>query len=109
MFTNIFICLGLLAVAGLFIWLARRALRLRNPFARWSLAVVTTVLCLCAAELALRLLDLPRTPADFQFVRPDGVTTVEAIYTIQAEDGALIHVRNVGIVVPPGQPWIVAE
>ncbi len=40
--------------------------------------------------------------ADYQIVRADGVTTVEAIYTIQAEDGALIHVRNVGIVVPPG-------
>lgn len=43
MFINILICLGLLAIAGLFVWLARRALRLRNPFARWSLAVVAAL------------------------------------------------------------------
>mgnify|MGYP003596733221 CR=1 FL=1 len=39
--------------------------------------------------------------ADYQITRPDGVTTVEAIYTIQAEDGALIHVRNAGIISAP--------
>lgn len=38
--------------------------------------------------------------ADYQITRPDGVTIVEAIYSIQAEDGALIHVRNVGIIAP---------
>ena len=43
MFTNILICLGLLAVAGLCIWLARRALHLRNPFARWALAIVASL------------------------------------------------------------------
>ena len=33
---------------------------------------MTTCLCLGLAELVLRLLDLPRTAGDFQFVRPDG-------------------------------------
>lgn len=40
--------------------------------ARWSLAAVTTVFCLGTAELALRVLDLPASAADFHFVRPDG-------------------------------------
>lgn len=40
--------------------------------ARWLLAALTTGLCLCLAELGLRVLDLPRTTPDFQFVRPDG-------------------------------------
>lgn len=40
--------------------------------ARWLLAAVTTCLCLGLAELGLRVLDVPRTTGDFQFVRPDG-------------------------------------
>ncbi len=38
--------------------------------------------------------------ADWQVTRPDGVTVVEALYTIRADDGALIHVHNLGIVAP---------
>jgi len=37
---------------------------------------------------------------DWQLIRGDGVTEVEADYMIQAEDGALIHVYNHGIIVP---------
>lgn len=39
MLTNIAIVLGLVAVAGLFFWLAKRAFRLRKPAARWVLVV----------------------------------------------------------------------
>lgn len=39
--------------------------------------------------------------ADWQLVRPDGVTEVEAIYDIRTDDGAVIHVVNRGIVAPP--------
>lgn len=39
---------------------------------RWLLAGVSACLCLGAAELVLRVLELPRQAADFQFVRPDG-------------------------------------
>jgi hypothetical protein len=35
--------------------------------------------------------------ADWQFVRPDGVLELEAKYTIQADDGALIMVNNWGL------------
>ena len=38
--------------------------------------------------------------ADWQTVRPDGVTLVEAIYAIRARDGAVISVRNRGLVTP---------
>jgi hypothetical protein len=37
--------------------------------------------------------------ADYQILRPDGVTSVEAKYTLRASDGALIYVVNRGIVV----------
>ena len=37
--------------------------------------------------------------ADYQVVRPDGVTTVEARYTLRASDGALIYIANRGIIV----------
>jgi hypothetical protein len=37
--------------------------------------------------------------ADYQVVRPDGVTTVEAKYTLRASDGALIYIANRGIIV----------
>src|SRR3954465_12550781 len=43
MLANILIFLALIAIASLFVWLARRALRLRNPVARWGLAVLATV------------------------------------------------------------------
>ena len=39
--------------------------------------------------------------ADWQLTRPDGVLDVDARYTIRASDGALIHVRNRGIVAFP--------
>ena len=34
---------------------------------------------------------------DWQLVRPDGFTTLEAEYLMRADDGTLIHVRNTGI------------
>lgn len=37
---------------------------------------------------------------DWQLIRADGVTEVEADYMIQADDGAMIHVYNHGIIVP---------
>jgi hypothetical protein len=48
--------------------------------------------------------------ADYQLVRPDGVTEVQAVYMIRTDDGALINVVNEGIIVPPvnagGAPYI---
>jgi len=35
---------------------------------------------------------------DYQLVRPDGVTTVEARYTLKTDDGALIYVNNRGLI-----------
>lgn len=35
--------------------------------------------------------------ADFQVVRPDGYTTLEARYVIALDDGALIYVVNTGV------------
>lgn len=35
--------------------------------------------------------------ADWQLVRSDGVAVLEARYTLQTEDGALIYVRNWGL------------
>lgn len=35
--------------------------------------------------------------ADWQIVRPDGITAVEARYTLQTDDGALIYVDNRGL------------
>ncbi|MEP7311844.1 MAG: DUF3237 domain-containing protein [Pseudomonadota bacterium] len=35
--------------------------------------------------------------ADWQYVRPDGVLSVEARYTLQTEDGSLISVNNRGM------------
>jgi hypothetical protein len=38
--------------------------------------------------------------ADYQFVNKENTRTeIEAIYTIQTEDGVLIHIRNVGLVI----------
>jgi hypothetical protein len=46
--------------------------------------------------------------ADWQTVRADGVTVVEAIYALKASDGAVIAVRNLGIVAPidGGAPYV---
>lgn len=46
--------------------------------------------------------------ADWQTVRADGVTVVEAIYAIRASDGAVIAVRNLGLVAPVegGSPYV---
>jgi hypothetical protein len=38
--------------------------------------------------------------ADWQLVRPDGVTEVNALYSIRTDDGAVIIVDNRGIIVP---------
>ena len=35
--------------------------------------------------------------ADWQIVRSDGVAELEARYTLQTDDGALIHVRNLAL------------
>lgn len=35
--------------------------------------------------------------ADFQFLRPDGVTELEARYILQCEDGARVYVENRGL------------
>jgi hypothetical protein len=35
--------------------------------------------------------------ADWQVIRPDGITEVEARYTLQTNDGALIYVVNRGL------------
>lgn len=35
--------------------------------------------------------------ADWQLVRPDGVAVLEARYTLQTDDGALIYVQNRGL------------
>ena len=35
--------------------------------------------------------------ADWQIIRPDGITEVEARYTLQTNDGALIYVVNRGL------------
>jgi mono/diheme cytochrome c family protein len=43
MLTNILIWLVVVALAGLFVWLARRALRLRRPGLRWALAVLAAL------------------------------------------------------------------
>src|SRR3954468_15654325 len=34
--------------------------------------------------------------ADWQLIRPDGVASLEARYTMQTADGALIYVQNIG-------------
>ncbi|WP_309645658.1 DUF3237 family protein [Phenylobacterium sp.] len=40
--------------------------------------------------------------ADWQTVRADGCAVVEAIYALEASDGAVIAVRNLGLVAPLG-------
>ncbi len=34
---------------------------------------------------------------DWQLIRPDGFTVLEASYLMRADDGAVIHIRNVGV------------
>jgi hypothetical protein len=41
--------------------------------------------------------------ADYQLVRSDGAVTIDADYMIETDDHVTIHVRNVGIVVPPAK------
>jgi mono/diheme cytochrome c family protein len=43
---NVLICLALVAIAALFVWLTRRALRLRNPAARWALTLFAALFAL---------------------------------------------------------------
>lgn len=38
--------------------------------------------------------------ADWQTVRADGVTVIEAIYALRTSDGAVIAVRNLGLISP---------
>jgi mono/diheme cytochrome c family protein len=52
MFANALIWLALIMIAGLFAWFARRALRLRNPAARWTLALLAALPALLFALVA---------------------------------------------------------
>jgi mono/diheme cytochrome c family protein len=52
MLANTLICVGLILIVGLFVWLARRALLLRNPAARWGLVVLATLPALLLALVA---------------------------------------------------------
>ncbi len=45
--------------------------------------------------------------ADWQLIRPDGVAAVEALYTLEASDGTLIYIRNVGM--RHGPPDVIAR
>ncbi len=44
--------------------------------------------------------------ADWQVVRPDGITELEARYTLQTHDGALIYVLNRGIRTGPKEVMV---
>ena len=37
------------------------------------------------------------TGADFQVIRPDGFTELEAKYTFALDDGAIVYIENIGI------------
>jgi hypothetical protein len=39
--------------------------------------------------------------ADYQLIRADGAVHIEADYMIETDDHVKIHVRNVGVIVPP--------
>ncbi|HET7197342.1 MAG TPA: DUF3237 domain-containing protein [Burkholderiales bacterium] len=45
--------------------------------------------------------------ADWQIVRADGVAQLEARYTLETDDGALVYVRNVGL--RHGPPEVLAR
>jgi hypothetical protein len=42
--------------------------------------------------------------ADDQLVRADGGVVVDADYFLQTDDGVVIHVHNVGVIIPPKGP-----
>ncbi len=46
--------------------------------------------------------------ADDQIVRQDGGVVIDADYFLETDDGAVIHVRNVGLIIPPKGPGGVA-
>jgi mono/diheme cytochrome c family protein len=52
MLANVLIWLAVVIVAGLFVWLVRRALRLRNQAARWALALLASLPALLFALVA---------------------------------------------------------
>jgi len=68
----VLIWLALVAGAGLLIWLARRALRLRNPGARWALAVLATAPALLLAATAALIAN-----GYYQFYRPRTAPAIE--------------------------------
>jgi hypothetical protein len=41
--------------------------------------------------------------SDYQLVRSDGSVVIDADFMIETDDHVMIHVRNVGIAVPPGK------
>jgi|WetSurMetagenome_2_1015567.scaffolds.fasta_scaffold13482_4 hypothetical protein len=41
--------------------------------------------------------------ADYQLVRADGAVAIDADYMIETDDHVTIHVRNQGVIVPPGK------
>ena len=49
--------------------------------------------------------------ADYQLVRSDGGVVIDADYFLETDDHVVIHVRNVGIIIPPkaagaaAYPW----
>jgi hypothetical protein len=45
--------------------------------------------------------------ADWQIIRPDGITEVEARYTLETQDGALIYIYNRGL--RHGPPEVIAR
>src|SRR5215218_1633061 len=53
MLVNILIWLAVIAMAGLFVWLARRALRLRNLAVRWTLLLLAALPALLFAVVAV--------------------------------------------------------
>jgi hypothetical protein len=50
---------------------------------------------------------VPEGGADWQVMRPDGVMEIEARYTLETDDGALIYVCNPGI--RTGPPEVIAR
>jgi hypothetical protein len=41
--------------------------------------------------------------ADYQLVRSDGAVMIDADYMLETDDHVIIHVRNVGLIVPPAK------
>ncbi|KZD22552.1 hypothetical protein A4A58_10050 [Tardiphaga robiniae] len=42
--------------------------------------------------------------ADFQVIRPDGFTELEAKYTFELDDGAVVYIENIGVRFGPKEP-----